>query len=94
MNFTQYMMPDGRAKPVTITRPDTVEAEATRLSSLGVRFEIEVLPTGEVSMTAERTSDGEVEVLAIEVVENGPPVPCAVDRLVNVAAAKLLEAFK
>lgn len=88
MNFTQFLMPDGRRKLVTVARSAEIEVEAARLEGLGVRFEIEVLTTSEISMTAEIDTDNEDEnpVLAMEIVENGPPVLDAVDRLVRAAS--------
>lgn len=80
--FTQYLRPAGRTRVVRIDRPAEVEATAHRLIDAGVRFEAEVLTTGEVSLTAE---DRDGEQLAIEVVPNGPGVSEAVDRLVAAA---------
>lgn len=76
--FTQYLRPDGRMKEVTIDRPPDVERVALSMIELGCVFEIEMLASGEISMTCELDD----EVLAIEVVPNGPDVPAAVDRMV------------
>lgn len=78
--FTQFLRPDGRQREVSIQRPADVADKAYKLISAGCRFEIEELTTGQVSMTVERDDpDGEAEVLAMEIVPNGPRVPGAVD---------------
>ena len=69
------------------SRSPEVEQQATEVEKAGGVFEAEMLLTGEVSLTCERDRDGEIEVLAIEVVPNGPEVPAAVDRLVATAYA-------
>jgi len=83
--FTQYLRPDGRKRPMEVDRPSAVEAVAWNIIALGGRFEIEVLTTGEISMTVAF----EEEDIAIEVCENGPPIMKAVDRLVFDAAKHL-----
>lgn len=88
--FTQFLMPDGRRTSVEIDRPEEVESIAQRLILFGCRFEIEMLRTGEISMTVER---GEDETLAIEVCPNGPDVPVCVDRLVITAEKAWAESF-
>jgi hypothetical protein len=87
--FTQHLMPDGRRKSITIDRPEEIESLAIALIGAGCSFEIEMLQTGEVSMTCEHTVDGETETLAIEVVPNGPAVPTAVDKMVREAHSEL-----
>ena len=87
--FTQFLRPNGQPVRVTIDRPDDIARLARRLAAHGVRLETEVLTTGEVSFTAEREKDGETELLACEVVPNGPEVRDAVDRLVTAASAQM-----
>jgi len=82
--FTQYLRPDGRRRDDSIDRPVEVEEQAKRLIAGGVRFEAEVLRTGEVSLEAVLKDES----LALEVVRNGPGVPEAVDRLVRAAAER------
>ena len=78
--FTQYVMPDGRKEPVEISRPEAIEVKARQIIASGFRFEVEMLKTGEVSMTITNDKDGDV---AIEVVpDNGPGIPEAVDRMI------------
>jgi len=84
--FTQYLRPNGRARTIEIDRAPEIIKKARFLVSRFCSFEAEVLVTGECSFTCE-TTDGEV--LAIEVVPNGPEVLAAVDRLVNAAYDKL-----
>lgn len=79
--FTQYLRPDGRAKEVVLHHEENVEAAARELIASGLRFEAEVLVSGEVSLTV---TDGE-EDIAIELVPNGPAVSDAVVRLVQSA---------
>lgn len=87
--FTQYLRPNGQPVPMAIDRAPEIEALAERVRQQGGFFAIEVLTTGHVSMTVE-THDEEGETIAIEVVENGPGVCEAVDRLVQTAAARLV----
>ena len=79
--FTQYLRPDGRPIPVWIDRPDHIAERAREIIAAGFQFEIEILMTGDVSMTIHNVEDGED--VAIEVCANGPDVVLAVDRLVK-----------
>lgn len=80
MNFTQYLLPDGRKKPMEIFMPDEVEEIASQLTQKGYEFEAEILTTGEVSLECVY---GEGESAAIEIVPNGPDVISAVEKLVR-----------
>jgi hypothetical protein len=81
--FTQYLMPDGRTRAVSISRPPEVEAAALRLQTAGALFECEMLTTGEISFSVEQTDDeGETAVLASAICPNGPEVLLAVDQIV------------
>jgi len=77
--FTQYLMPDGRKRDVSISRPKEIYDKVLDIIDAGYRFEAEVLTTGQVSLTI----TGKDEDVDIEVVENGPKVPLAVDNMVN-----------
>lgn len=77
--FTQYLRPHGRPREIQIERPLEIEQRAQDLIKRGVRFEAEQLTTGEVSLTAHYNDED----IAIEICENGPEVPPAVDRLVQ-----------
>lgn len=90
IKFTQYLRPNSRKKDVTIDRPPDIEAQASRLVAAGARLEVEELTTGMVSLTCEREDEsGEVDVMSMKIVPNGPAVLAAVDSLINAAAAKL-----
>lgn len=77
--FTQYLRPDGEKRDESIDRPAEIETRAGKLIVEGVRFEAEVLRTGEISLEALLGDES----LASEVVLNGPEVLEAVDRLVQ-----------
>lgn len=51
--FTQFLRPDGRQRATSIDRPAEVEGLAQHLRKVGVRFEVEELTTGEVSLEAD-----------------------------------------
>lgn len=86
--FTQYMRPNGRKVRVEVDRPAEIERRADALIKLGAVFEIEELMSGMVSMTCERDTGDDDEVLGHELCSNGPEVPGAVDTLVNRAYIK------
>ena len=87
IRFTQFLMPDGRQRPMIIDRPDDVGEKAKQLLESGCRLEIEMLMTGEISITVERDQDdGEIDLLAQKICSNGPAVPVAVDELINSAS--------
>jgi len=82
--FTQYLLPNGQRKQVTIDRDNETETVAHQLIDKGYRFEIEMLTTRHISMTVvdpDDTSD-----IAIEICDNDPEVLKAIDRLVRSAA--------
>lgn len=86
VEFTEYVLPNGRRRQVFIDCPDYVAAAAEELHRRGYRFECETLTTGHVSLTivgptgpVDEDDEGDV---AIEVVPNGPSVLDAVDRLI------------
>lgn len=78
--FTQYLMPDGKKAEVTIDRPDDIAAKAREIIARGFRFECEMLSDRKsISLTITDPDEGDLD---IEVVQNGPDVPLAVDRMV------------
>ena len=77
--FTQYLMPNGRKVAVTIARPKEIYDKAMDIIKAGYCFEVELLTTGHVSMTITDNDDDH----DIEVVDNGPEVPMAVDRMIT-----------
>lgn len=48
ISLTQYLMPDGRPRPVTIERPPEVKALAGEVEAAGGTFECELLSAMEV----------------------------------------------
>jgi hypothetical protein len=96
--FTQYLRPYGRPIDESIERPPEIEQLAQQFIAAGGRFEAEVLTTGHVSLTAAMMVDGEtgdggeMQDIAIRVVDNGPAVLTAVDELVR-EAAQTMEAL-
>lgn len=83
--FTQFLMPDGRQKEVSIDRPEAIGTLARGLIDHGCVFEIEMLSTGEISMEVMHGENS----IAAEICLNGPEVPKAVDRLVEQAILNL-----
>ncbi len=79
--FTQFLRPDGRLRPVAVARPADIDALAQALSGAGCEFRCEVLTTGQVSLTVSNGQDD----IAIEICDNDPSVPGAVDRFVRAA---------
>ena len=86
--FTQFLLPEGRQKPIVIDRPKEISDMAVDVLSTGGRFTAEILVTGLISLAYEKEIDGEIEDVDIDVIPNGPEVPLAVDRLVKRLHAK------
>ena len=88
IEFTQYVLPHGRRKPVSIDRPQPIFDKAQEIIANGYCFECEILTTGHVSVTI---ADPEEELdVAIKVVGNDSAVPAAIDEMImefNVAEA-------
>jgi len=90
IEFTQFLLPNGRREQVRIPVDKEIYGLASQLTTKGYRFEIEVLRTGHVSMEVCReTEEGEAEVLANEIVPNGPEIPEAVNRMIRSATTAL-----
>lgn len=83
--FTQYLLPYGRTKTVTIDMPEDVQNKADFLLKSGCHFDIEILTTGFVSMTCERGDD----LVSIQICENGPAVVESVRKLIDEATIML-----
>lgn len=80
--FTQFLMPDGRREQVWIDRPAPIEERAREIIAAGYRFECEMLSDYRtISLTI--GDPVEEEDIEIELCQNGPAVPEAVDRLVT-----------
>lgn len=77
---TQYLRPHGSKVQVHTTLPDEFEESYIEMKNCGCSIEMEVLNTGQVSITI---FDGK-EDIDIKIVENGPAVIKAVrDLLTN-----------
>ena len=91
--FTQYLRPHGRKISTSVECSDDIIEKADAICAAGYKFEVEVLMTGNVSMTVENTDDDKLDLeggpIAIEIVPNGPGVLDAVVRLVNKAYAAI-----
>ena len=81
IKFTQYMRPDGRPVEALIDRPSPIANKANQIIDAGYRLGIEVLMTGQVSLSI-HDLEAEEDV-AIEVVPNGPQIPVAVDQMIR-----------
>ena len=89
INFTQYLMPDGRKDTVRIDRPDEIAAKAAIIANAGYGLACEMLSDYRtISLTVEN-DEGDFD---IETCANGPAVPAAVDALIIRAAARLEKA--
>ena len=92
ISFTQYLMPDGRQKEVFFQVKEEYDDKVNTLLEAGVAFEVEMLSTGEVSLTIEYEDPDEGNVtLAHEICSNGPEVTDAVETLIKVAHSGLEE---
>ena len=89
IEFTQYMLPNGRTKLITIDIDEETGKIARVLQENGVRFEIEILTTGVISMTAEM-NDNDENLLAIELCPNGPGIEDVVTKLITTANKEYL----
>lgn len=79
ITFTQFLRPNGRPVEVSIEPPEPICDLAERLIQRGYGFECEHLSTGHVSLTIVDEHGDQ----AIEVVNNGPDVPVAIDRMIE-----------
>lgn len=91
LGFTMYMPPNGGKSHVytVVSGPEADMARA--LGRAGAEFDIEVLSTGEVSMTVEMEREDGTEVFAIEICDNtDEAVPAAVTKLINTAYLQMM----
>jgi hypothetical protein len=89
IQFNRYLRPQGDVRLDAIERPADIERLAELCTKAGAVFEAEVLRDGNVSLTSRHILDKDERDLAGEVVQNGPDVPGAVDRLVQATAVRL-----
>lgn len=89
--FTQFLRPYGHRTPTTIDMDPETEAMANALITAGMKFEIEELVNGKISMECVNRAieDGAPGfLLSNAVCSNGPPVVAAVRDLVAKAHAQ------
>lgn len=79
IEFIQYLRPNGRKRPITISVSPEVANLCNGLRGVGCYFEAEVLTTGEVSLTVGRGGED----LHQEILPNGPGVQEGVERLIR-----------
>jgi hypothetical protein len=80
--FTQYFMPDGHQKPMSVKVEDAVSAFAQSLIAKGYRFECEMLSDYQtISLTVVNPED--TQDIAIVLCQNGPEVIPSVSKLVK-----------
>jgi len=86
--FTQYLLPNGRTKEITIDRPGDIAELAEKFIQVGGRFAAEILMTGQIALYAEK-EDKEEEPVAMEIIPNGPEVIEAVDKIIKKAGESI-----
>ncbi len=82
VEFTQYLLPDGRKRKIYIEMEEDVEEKAQQIRNAGLDLECEVLATEgyrNVSFTITHPGDGD---LAIKICSNGMEVPETVRALI------------
>jgi hypothetical protein len=80
ITFTQFVLPRGDRRYVSIEVAPDVASKADTIVARGFRFECELLRTGQVSLTITDPEEGDAD---IRVVPNGPGVRDAVEDLVR-----------
>ncbi|NIN00508.1 MAG: hypothetical protein GTO24_21220 [candidate division Zixibacteria bacterium] len=85
IQFTQFLLPDGRRRTVEIDMSEEVEAKAKTIVGQGYSFEIEILTTGLVHMDCNNGED----VLSNAICENGPEIIECVEKIVNESYERL-----
>lgn len=90
VHFTEYVLPNGAQRLRNFDVPDILRPEVEDLIGEGCAFEMEVLRTGEVSLTIERADEetGDHWVLAHELVEEESKVSTEVLESLILAASK------
>ena len=79
IEFTQFLMPNGRQDTVWIDRPDEIVARAKQIRAAGYEFHCEMLGDHKTISLTISNDEGDH---AAEVVANGPEVPEAIDRMI------------
>ena len=78
-NFIQYLRPNGKTKFVTIDVEDALSVQLEQISAAGLTLTCEELMSEVVSLTISTDEDD----YDIELEQNGPGIPAAVDRLIR-----------
>lgn len=78
--MTQYLLPDGRKRHTYMPAPDAVFAKAQSIMDAGMRFEAEVLNTGDVSTTITHPDYGDLD---ITIHANGPGLHEAIHAMIE-----------
>lgn len=86
VSFTQYLLPDGRKKIITLSVADDVDALARKLIDKGYHFEIEILTTGQVAASV-GDNDGDY---VHDIGFNDNTVQQRMETMIRRAAEKLL----
>lgn len=81
VEVTQFLLPNGRQVPITVSVPDNLQSKYRILHDCGARLTAEVLTTGAVSVCVEEPEIGDFD---IRVHKNGPEVPAAIADMIDV----------
>lgn len=81
--------PNGRRALSEVACLPETERLGRQFIALGGRYVCEILPSGEARIAAAMLVDDEQQDIEVEVVENGPPLAAAVDRLVRASVKHL-----
>lgn len=83
ITFIQFLIPNGRQKPIQMHASEEIEKLAEECVQKGALFTAEVLTTEKVSFACEYKVDDEKQDICIEICENGPDVVGAVEKLIR-----------
>ncbi len=78
--MTQYLLPNGSARHTYMPVPDDVYRKAQAIIDAGLRFETEILRTGQVSTTITHPEHGDMD---ITVHANGPGLHEAIHAMIE-----------
>lgn len=81
--FTQFLLPDGRKREMTIEVVPEVAEMASNLIADGYKFEIEILTNGMVSASVEKpeSHEDDPQTLAMKIMPNGPGMQEAIEEM-------------
>jgi hypothetical protein len=87
VEFTQFLMPNGRQKKIQLTVDEATAAKADIIAGEGYRFEIEMLSDmSTISIEICKTARcGENLTLSSALEKNGPAIPVAIKLLIEEA---------